>query len=126
MKNWAEFHIGIVYYSGLLISLFASIATILYLRPVKSVFNKIVITFEVFRRHSFISSIILAGLLGAMSVSFKDCSGKYEYLINSPQKTILKGTEQVSKSFEYIAIILGLWLISFIILRLTKVKRGHK
>ena len=126
MKNWTEFHIGIVYYSGLLLSLLAGLITVLYLSPVKSIFQKIVTKFEAFWRHSFKSSIILAGLIGAMSVSFKDCSGKYDYLLNSPEKTLIKGMEQISKSFEYVAFIIGIWLVVFIILSLILVKKGEQ
>jgi hypothetical protein len=125
MKNWTEFHIGIVYYSGLLISLFAGLVVVIYLNPVKSVLNKLVKKFVEFWSPGFKSTIILSGFLGAMSVSFKDCSGEYDYLINSPTKTILKGFEQVSKSFEYIALILGLWLLVFLLLRITMLKKNN-
>ena len=62
---------------------------------------------------------MFAGLLGAMSVSFKNCHGNYDYLLKSRYETAMKGIEQVSTSFNYLAIILGFWLMIFIILRLT-------
>jgi hypothetical protein len=124
MKEWTEFHIGMVYYSGLLISIISGIAVVLYLRPVKSVLDKIVNKAVNLWKSSFKTSIILAGLLGAMSVSFKDCSGKYDYLINSPHNSITKGLEQISASCKYLALILGLWLIVFILLRMSTIKKN--
>jgi hypothetical protein len=124
MKNWTELQIGIVYYSGLLISILAGAMGVLYLDPVKNILNKFALKFVGLWSNGFKSSIILAGLLGAMSVSFKDCSGKYDYLLDSPQNTILKGCEQVSKAFEYVALVLGLWLIVFILLRFTMIKKN--
>jgi hypothetical protein len=119
MKNWTDFHIGIVYFAGLFIALASGILIILYLRPVKSIINKIEKRFDRLWTGNFKSTTILAGLLGAMSVSFRDCDGNYDYLLKSKEQTILKGLEQVSVSFEYLAFVLGLWLVIFMILRMT-------
>jgi hypothetical protein len=123
MKNWTEFHIGIVYYSGLLFSLITGFTIVLYLSPIKSVLIKLVKKFETIWASGFKSTIILAGLLGAMSVSFKDCSGKYDNLLNSSQNTVLKGFEQVSTAFGYMSLLLGLWLVLFVLLRINMVKK---
>ncbi|HYV92464.1 MAG TPA: hypothetical protein VE978_11790 [Chitinophagales bacterium] len=118
MKNWTEFHISIIYFTGLLVALGSSILTIFYLRPIKKTIEKITKGIDFFWDRSFKTTIILAGLLGAMSVSFRNCSGNYTYLLESRKETIAKGFEQVSASFNYLTIILGLWLIIFLILQL--------
>ena len=119
MKSWTEFHIAIVYYTGLLIALLTSILAVLYLQPIKLTIKKITEKFDALWNSSFKTTIILAGLLGAMSVTFRDCDGNYDYLLNSKHETIKKGLEQVSSSFDYLATILSVWLIIFLILRLT-------
>ena len=124
MKNWTEFHISIIYFAGLLVALITSILTFLYLRPIKTTITKITEKFDTLWNHSFKTTLILAGLLGAMSVTFKDCNGNYNYLLKSRYETIMKGLEQVSNSFDYLAIILGLWLVIFILLRLTLNKKN--
>jgi hypothetical protein len=123
MTNWTEFQIAIVYYSGLLLSIVTALSIIFYLNPLKPALIRIVTGFENFWGRGFKTSLILAGLLGAMSVSFKDCSGNYDYLINSPEKTLLKGSEQISSAFAYLAFLLGLWLIVFVLLRFAKMKK---
>ena len=124
MKNWTEFHISIIYFAGLLVALITSILTFLFLRPSKPTITKITEKFDTLWNHSFNTTLIFAGLLGAMSVTFKDCNGNYNYLLKSRYETIMKGLEQVSNSFDYLAIILGLWLVIFILLRLTLNKKN--
>ena len=124
MNNWTEFHIGIIYFAGLLVALITSILTVLYLRPIRTTIKKITEKFDTLWNHSFKTTIILAGLLGAMSVTFKDCNGNYDYLLESRHETVMKGLEQVSTSFDYLTIILGLWLVIFITLRLTLNKKN--
>ncbi|MCH8318402.1 MAG: hypothetical protein IIA88_07870 [Bacteroidetes bacterium] len=124
MNNWTEFHIGIVYFTGLLIALITSILTVLYLRPVGATIKKITGKLDIIWNGSFKTTVMLVGLLGAMSVTFKDCNGKYDYLLESRYETAMKGLEQVSTSFDYLAIILGLWLVIFITLRLTLNKKN--
>jgi hypothetical protein len=122
MKSWTEFHIAIVYFAGLFIALTSSVLIVLYLRPFKFVINKLIEKFNTSWSGGFISTIIIAGLLGAMAVSFRDCEGKYDYLLKSENATISKGLEQVSNSFTYLALVLGLWLIIFLILSLVRNK----
>jgi len=59
-----------------------------------------------------------------LSISFKDCEGNYDYLLESKTKTVMKGVEQVSTAFGYLAVFLGVWLLIFIMLFLMiKVKK---
>ncbi len=122
MKSWTEFHIALVYFAGLLVALVTSIMVVFYLHPFKSTIKKIAKRFDALWKGSFISTAILSGLLGAMVVSFRDCDGTYNYLLKSEQATIAKGLEQISSSFNYLAITLGLWLIIFIALSLARNK----
>lgn len=119
MKNWTEFHIAIVYYSGLIISVIVGVLILWYLRPNKTLIKKITERFGKIWNGSFKTTVVMSGLLGAMSVTFKDCDGNYDYLLKSPYRTAMKGVEQVSTSFDYLAIVLGIWLIVFVILRIT-------
>ncbi|NVO10900.1 MAG: hypothetical protein HXX16_13125 [Bacteroidales bacterium] len=122
MKSWTEFHIAIVYFAGLFIALTTSILVVLYLQQFKSVIKKLTEKFDILWHRGFISTIIIAGLLGAMAVSFRNCNGEYDYLLKSENATISKGLEQVSSSFTYVSLVLGLWLIIFLILSLTRNK----
>jgi len=122
MKSWTEFHIALVYFTGLFAALATGILIVFFLQPFKLAIKKIVKKFDALWRGSFISTIILSGLLGAMAVSFRDCDGTYDYLLKSEKATIAKGLEQVSSSFNYLAITLGLWLIIFIVLSLARNK----
>jgi len=122
MKSWTEFHIAIVYFAGLIIALTSSVLIVLYLRPFKFVINKLTEKFNTLWSGGFISTIIIAGLLGAMAVSFRNCEGEYDYLLKSENATIAKGLEQVSSSYTYVALVLGLWLIIFLILSLVRNK----
>jgi len=124
MNNWAEFQIGVIYFIGLLVALLASILSIWYLRPIRKPIKKITEKFGTLWNRSFKTTVILAGLLGAMSVTFKDCKGNYDYLLESRTKTVMKGLEQVSTSFDYLTIILGFWLVVFITLLLTLNKKN--
>jgi beta-lactamase regulating signal transducer with metallopeptidase domain len=119
MNNWTEFHIGIIYFAGLLVALITSVLIVLYLRPIRTTLKKITGKFDTLWNHSFKTTVMLVGLLGAMSVTFKDCNGNYDDLLESKQETVMKGLEQVSTSFDSLTIILGLWLVIFIIFRLT-------
>jgi hypothetical protein len=120
MNNWSELHIGIVYIAGLLIGLLAGIAIIIWIQPLKVVLTKIAGKFEIIWTRSFKTTLVLAVLLGAMSVSFRDCYGNYAGLLGSGKTTLMKGFEQVSSSLGYLAVILGLWLFIFILLYLAR------
>jgi hypothetical protein len=123
MNNWTEYNIGIIYFAGLFIALFISILIIIYLRPIKSIMSKITNKFHILWNHSFKVTILLAGLLGAMSVSFKSCQ-EYDYLLESKYKTVMKGIDQVSTSFNYLVLILGIWFLFFLVLRLILKKKN--
>jgi len=125
MNNWAEFQIGVIYFTGLLVALLASILSIWYIRPIRKPIKKITGKFGSLWNQSFKTTVILAGLLGAMSVTFKDCKGNYDFLLESKTKTVMKGLEQVSTSFDYLTIVLGFWLVVFITL-LLKLNKKNK
>ena len=122
MRVWTEFHIALVYYGGLLLSLLSAIAVLLYLRPIAPVMEKLIKAKDWFWSRSFRMSILFAGLLGAMSVSFTDCDGKYDYLIKSRYATAMHGAAQVAACWNYLAVITGLWLLG---LMMMKVRKPH-
>jgi hypothetical protein len=121
MGLWSELHIGIVYYTGLIIAIITGLLIILYLKQAKVIIKKIT-AIPRFWSGSFKITVILSALLGAMSVSFRDCSGKYDYLLESKHETYMKGIEQISTSFQWIAFILILWLFIFSVLWLISKK----
>jgi hypothetical protein len=124
MRNWTETDIGIIYFTGLFIALIISVLIVLYLSLTKSIISKIAEKFETSLGFSFRGTILLAGLLGAMSVSFTDCSGHYGYLLSSKFETVMQGLEQVSSSLKYLYIIIGFWLLVFVVARLIWIKRN--
>ncbi len=114
MTSWTEFHISVVYFSGITIALLSSILILILLRKnIKDGLSKIVGKSNLFWSRTFKSTVILAGLLGAMSVSFRSCNGGYDELLKSKHETFIKGLQQISESFEYLVCILVLWLILF-------------
>ena len=117
MKNWTEFHIGVVYYCGLLISLIIGIGGLMYLKPL-SYIKKIVSKHGSLWTNSFVTTIIMAGTLGAMSVSFRDCSCSYDNLLTSKSTTIYYGLSQISSGCMAYAILLGAWLIILITIKM--------
>jgi hypothetical protein len=122
MNPWTEYQIGIVFFTGLIIALASSVLIFIYLQPTIGLLSKITGKIGAFWNRSFKISLLFVGLLGAMSVTFTDCSGSYGFLLDSKNKTIVKGLEQVSESFEYLTIVLGLWLFFFIALFLKREK----
>ena len=126
MKIWTEFDISIVYFTGLAIALITSILTVLYFQPFKATIKKITGKFETIWSGSFKTTVVLGGLLGAMTVTFKSCEGDYDSLLKSEHKTVMKGLEQISTSFDWLTIVLGFWLLIFIILRVTSNKKNER
>jgi hypothetical protein len=126
MNYWTDLHISIVYFTGLAVALILSVLTIMHLLPDKKIIKKITGKFDTIWTRSFKTTVLLGGLLGAMSVSFKDCSGNYDNLLESRHETTMKGIEQVSTSLDWLTIVLGLWLLIFVILRLTLKKKNEK
>ena len=122
MNNWTELHIAVVYFSGLFIAAISGFLVFIYLQPLGEVIRTIAKKFTSIWSNSLFITLVLAGMLGGMSVSFTDCEGKYDYLKRSPIDTLLKGFCQISATFHYLAITLGFWLLFFIILRV----KSHK
>jgi len=124
MNNWSELHIGIVFFTGLAIAVITGIFIIFYLRQAKVLIKKVT-AFPAIWNSSFKITVILSALLGAMSVSFRDCSGKYDYLLESRHETYMKGIEQISTSLHWITFILIIWLFIFIALWLNSYKNKN-
>jgi hypothetical protein len=116
VSNWSEPHIALVYFTGLIISLIAAWVLIRIFRsagiPLKKISNYSPAPW--FR--TFSTTLIIASLLGAMSVSFRDCHGNYDTLLGSPKETLAKGLDQLSSSARYLHWILLGWLIFFAVL----------
>jgi len=123
MNDWTEYQIGLVYYSGIFISVVLTLVSLIYLHPIKPVFKLITKKMGRFLDGSFRTTVVLAGILGAFSVSFRSCSGSYQNLLESKQETLIKGMEQITASITYLWMILIFWLVFFILLALfTKTK----
>jgi len=121
MKSWTEFHIGVVYYSGLTIALLIGVASLLYLKPLYYI-KKITEKSGTLWIYNFMTTVLIAGLLGAMSVSFTNCDCSYACLLDSPSTTIQYGLLQVSTASMIYSIILGLWFIILIAIRMHKIR----
>ena len=115
MDSWSELHISIVYYSGIFVALLTSVIILLVLSPIESVSKKIFGRLSTVWNKSFKTTLILGGLLGAMSMSFRDCHGNYNDLLASKSATLHKGIEQVATAFDYLSVILAIWLIIFLV-----------
>lgn len=122
MNAWSESNIAIVYFSGLFFALMSGLVIVFYLNSIKEAIKLITIKFNKLWNSIFKSSIVLASLIGALSINFRNCEGNYDYLLKSPQQTVIKGIEQVSNSFDWLTILLGFWFLLFIILRLNSIK----
>lgn len=119
MNNWTEHQIAIIYFTGLFISLITGVLIIFYLHSINIAIKKIAGKYYLIWKTSFKTTVILSGFLGAMSVSFRNCDGSYEHLLKSKPEAIVKGIQQVTTSFNYLAIILGIWFLIFIVMQLT-------
>ena len=122
MTSWSEINIAIVYFSGLFFALMTGLLIVLYMNSTKEAIKLITIKFDKLWNSVFKSSIVLASLIGALSVNFRNCEGNYDYLLKSPQQTVIKGIEQVSNSFDWLTVLLGFWFLLFIIFRLNSIK----
>lgn len=122
MTTWTELNIAVVYFTGLFFALLTGLMIVFYLNLNKEAIKLITEKFHKLWNSVFKSSIVLASLIGALSVNFRNCYGNYDYLLKSPQKTVIKGIEQVSNSFDWLTVLLGFWLLLFIIFRLNSNK----
>ena len=125
MKAWTETGIGIVFFTGLFIAAITGILVIIFLRPVKKPAEKIAGNYGWAWMRTFLTTVLIASLIGALSVSFRNCGGDYNYLLESRKETVMKGMEQVSSSFNYMAFTLGIWLLLFISLFIFYKKRSE-
>jgi len=122
MTSWSEINIAIVYFSGLFFALMTGLLIVLYMNSTKEAIKLITIKFDKLWNSVFKSSIVLASLIGALSVNFRNCEGNYDYLLKSPQQTVIKGIEQVSNAFDWLTVLLGFWFLLFISFRLNSIK----
>jgi len=113
MTSWSEINIAIVYFSGLFFALMTGLLIVLYMNSTKEAIKLITIKFDKLWNSVFKSSIVLASLIGALSVNFRNCEGNYDYLLKSPQQTVIKGIEQVSNAFDWLTVLLGFWFFLF-------------
>ena len=118
MTNWSELNIAMVYYSGLFFALITGLVIVLYLDSTKEAIKLITLKFNKLWNSIFRSSIVLASLIGALSVNFRNCEGNYDYLLKSPEQSVMKGIEQVSNSFDWLTVLLGFWFLLFSIYHL--------
>lgn len=84
----------------------------------KALSQSLLVIWTTFRKTSiwgFKSSLIVAALLGALSVNYLDCSGEYEYLKESGYLVLAKGLEQIGTALVLLSITTGAWLLVFII-----------
>jgi heme/copper-type cytochrome/quinol oxidase subunit 2 len=125
MKPWNETGIGIVFLGGLILAAIAGITVLFFIRPAKKPIEKITGNMGWSWAWIMFTTVIMAALAGAMSVSFRDCGGDYKDLMESRAATVMKGLEQVSESFNYMAIILGTWLLIFLALFIFLRRNPH-
>ena len=125
MNPWNESGIGIVYFAGILLSLIAGLVILNLMKPVKSPMEKISGKQGNWWLRTFISTLMIVSLAGALSVSFRDCSGNYDHLLQSRKQTVMKGMQQVSTSMDYLAWTLLFWLLLLLILYIVKIKNKN-
>jgi len=123
MNNWTEFHVAVVYYGGLIISLLLGVLSLLYLKPLYYI-KKITEKYSALWSGNFITTVLFAGMLGAMSVSFVSCDSGYETLLRSPSTTIFYGLQKISTASMAYAIMLLLWLIILLAMQMHKIRPG--
>ena len=124
MNSWAEVHIGLVYYGGLLLFLAIGILAFFYLKPGRYLKNRQEKSAPFWSRN-FIITTLIAGLLGAMSVSFKDCNGSYRFLIDHRAATLELGIDQISTACLSFTVMFGVWFLILMALKMTQVWRPN-
>ena len=122
MSTWAEFEISIVYYSGLFLTGLAAIGTLMYLRPGKLTLSRITGSMGAMWRNHVVISLLMAALLGAMSVSFKNCDGDLP-IGDHPLVIVQFGLTQISRGLFSIFLISSVWFVILICLRMTTVRK---
>jgi hypothetical protein len=121
MKSWTEFHIAVVYYCGISVSLFMGILSVLYLKPFYYI-KEITKEYGAILGYHFTTTIFIAGILGAMSVSFVGCNGNYDSLLESPSTTLFYGLCQISFAGMSYAIMMGVWFFILLILHMVRTR----
>ena len=121
MMPWTESHVWFVYFTALLISLVIGIMTILYLRsrPILRIVGNL--GTSVIWRRSFTTTIWMSALLGALTVSVRDCDGIYYDFVGQPGLTLRLGINEVLSAFRAIISIIWFWFAVLMALRLTSI-----
>jgi len=125
MKPWTEFHIATVYFSSIFISLSIGIFSLFYLKPFRNI-RKIIGNSENLWGYKFTITTLMAGLLGAMSVSFVDCNGSYEGLLDDQKKTIELGLAQIKATCISFGIMFGVWFLILMTLHMIHHRKSGK
>lgn len=115
MTYWTSTQIALIYFGGIALAILAAVLALLYIKPCRRAFLVIWTTFRKTSIWGFKSSLIVAALLGALSVNYLDCSGEYEYLKESGYLVLTKGLEQIGTALVLLSITTGAWLLVFII-----------
>lgn len=115
MNYWTSSQIALVYFGGIALAILAAILVLLYLRPTRKTFSVLWKKYRQAGLWGFKSSLIAAALLGALSVNYLDCSGEYEYLKEAGLLSLSKGLEQIGRALGLLAIMVGAWLLVFLI-----------
>jgi hypothetical protein len=115
MTYWTSTQIALIYFGGIALAILAAVLVLLYLKHCRRAFLVIWTKFRKTSIWGFKSSLIVAALLGALSVNYLDCSGEYEYLKESGYLVLTKGLEQIGTALVLLSITTGAWLLVFII-----------
>jgi hypothetical protein len=116
MNSWAEKEIGFVYYGGLVITLVIIIVVLLLLQPRFKVAIQAMVgeRTAAFWGHALRITLILLGMVGALSVTFYGCSvGQYEHLLSQPLYTVGRGFTQVSRGMIFFGRTFLAWFLFF-------------
>ncbi len=119
MNAPTEFEIGVIYYAGLAVSLLTGILGMVYLSP-RHALARVAGKAGSLWNHLFKSTVLISGMLGAMSVSFVDCDTEYPKTLHH---AITLGAREVSSAYEYSITFLAAWLMAFLTMRLATLWR---
>jgi len=101
---------------GLILSLLIGVLSLAYLKPVRAI--KVMLEKNgIFWSRSLTSTVLMSGMLGAMSICFNGCDG-YCCLIDNAERTITLGLLQISKACACFVVMFGVWFLILHTLRM--------